>query len=52
MYDKIYSNHYLNLSDVSVIGFDLDYTLVNYTEELQHLIYMLAASILITRCIW
>jgi len=52
MYSKIYSNHYLNLSDVSVIGFDLDYTLVNYTEELQHLIYMLAASILITRCIW
>lgn len=48
IYSKIYSNHYLNLSDVSVIGFDLDYTLVNYTEELQHLIYTLARNNLVS----
>lgn len=48
MYSKIYSNHYLNLSDVNVIGFDLDYTLVNYTEELQHLIYTLARNNLVS----
>lgn len=43
----IYANHFLDLSDVSVIGFDLDYTLVVYTEELQHLIYNHARDMLV-----
>ena len=45
--NKIYSNNFLNLNDVKVIGFDLDYTLVTYTDELQKLIYSLARDNLI-----
>lgn len=36
---NIFSNNYINFEDVKVVGYDLDYTLVTYTEELQHLIY-------------
>ena len=47
--DKIYANNYLNMNNINVIGFDLDYTLVTYSPELQDLIFELAKMILITK---
>lgn len=44
---RIFSNNYLNLGDVDVVGFDLDYTLIPYTVELQNLIFALAREILV-----
>ena len=44
----VFANHYLNFDDVKVVGFDLDYTLLTYTSELQDLIYNLARNSLIT----
>uniref|UniRef100_A0A7S3GVC7 Uncharacterized protein n=1 Tax=Spumella elongata TaxID=89044 RepID=A0A7S3GVC7_9STRA len=43
----IYANNYLNYGELKVIGFDLDYTLVSYTPELQTLIYNLARNQLV-----
>jgi HAD superfamily 5'-nucleotidase-like hydrolase len=43
---RVFANNYLNMGDVKVVGFDLDYTLVPYTVELQTLIYNLARDIL------
>ena len=45
--NEIYCNNYLNFNGINVVGFDLDYTLVSYTEELQTLIYNLARGKLI-----
>ncbi|RYH18018.1 hypothetical protein EON65_27805 [archaeon] len=45
--DRIYANNYLNLGKVDVVGFDLDYTLVNYTPDLQSLIYSMAKETLV-----
>jgi hypothetical protein len=38
----------LNFEDVKVVGFDMDYTLVQYTIELQALIYNMARDMLTT----
>lgn len=46
--NMIYANNYLNYGDLKVIGFDLDYTLVSYTVELQTLIYNLARDVLVS----
>ena len=35
----VYCNNRLNMDDISVIGFDYDYTLCRYKCELQELIY-------------
>lgn len=35
------------MNEIKVVGFDLDYTLINYTDELQPLIYNLAKDVLI-----
>lgn len=43
----VYTNNYIGMGDIKVVGFDLDYTLINYTDELQPLIYNLAKEILI-----
>jgi HAD superfamily 5'-nucleotidase-like hydrolase len=43
----VYANNYMNFGDLKVVGFDLDYTLVPYTVELQHLIYNLARDVLV-----
>lgn len=43
----IYTNNYVNFENIDVIGFDLDYTLVTYTVELQKLIYDLAKQMLV-----
>ena len=32
---EVFANNYLHLGHVNVVGFDLDYTLVNYTKKLQ-----------------
>jgi len=40
--EKIYANAYVDLAKCNVIGFDYDYTLVTYTEELLDLIYDMA----------
>lgn len=43
---RVFANNHLNMGDVKVVGFDLDYNLVPYTVELQTLIYNLARDIL------
>lgn len=43
----IFANNYLNMGDIKVMGFDLDYTLVSYTVELQSLIFTLARNVLV-----
>ena len=46
---EIFANTELNLGDISVVGFDYDYTLVSYKEELQHFIYEEACKYLTSR---
>ena len=38
-HDRVFSNTYVDLGKVDTVGFDYDYTLVTYKEELLHLIY-------------
>jgi len=45
---RVFVNNYLNLADVNIIGFDLDYTLVPYNVELQNLIFTMARDILVS----
>lgn len=45
----VFANNYLNMNNINVIGFDLDYTLIQYTNELQHLIYKLSLDNLIRK---
>jgi HAD superfamily 5'-nucleotidase-like hydrolase len=45
---RVFANNYLNLGDIDAIGFDLDYTLVPYTVELQNLIFTLARDTLVS----
>lgn len=45
--EKIYANAYVDLSKVDVVGFDYDYTLVSYTNELLELIYDMALKRLV-----
>jgi hypothetical protein len=40
--DAIFANTYVDLGKVDTVGFDYDYTLVTYTEELLELIYEMA----------
>jgi hypothetical protein len=46
-YDKIFANTYVDLGKVDTVGFDYDYTLVHYTEELLDLLYDMALSRLV-----
>ena len=41
-HDAIFSNTYVDLGKVDTVGFDYDYTLVTYTDELLELIYDMA----------
>ena len=45
--EAIYANAYVDLSQVDVVGFDYDYTLVTYTDELLELIYEMALNRLV-----
>jgi hypothetical protein len=46
-YDSIYSNTYVDLGKVDTVGFDYDYTLVHYTDELLELLYDMALTRLV-----
>mmetsp|Transcript_5081 Transcript_5081/g.6626 ORF Transcript_5081/g.6626 Transcript_5081/m.6626 type:complete len:621 (+) Transcript_5081:133-1995(+) len=47
-HEKVYANNYVDLAKVDTVGFDFDYTLVTYTEELLELIYDMALKRLVT----
>lgn len=46
-HEKVYANNYVDLGKVDTVGFDFDYTLVTYTEELLDLIYQMALKRLV-----
>eukprot|EP01132_Coremiostelium_polycephalum_P001193 gene1193-1506_t len=43
----VYINSELKLSEIQVFGFDYDYTLANYSDQVQHLIYDLSITYLV-----
>lgn len=45
----IFVNNEINLSDINVYGFDYDYTLANYNEELHHVLYDLGKIALVDK---
>lgn len=45
--EAIYANAYVDMSKIDVVGFDYDYTLVTYTDELLELIYDMALKRLV-----
>jgi HAD superfamily 5'-nucleotidase-like hydrolase len=45
--EKVYANSYVDLGKVDTVGFDYDYTLVTYTNELLDLIYDMALKRLV-----
>lgn len=45
----VFANNYVNLGEMAAIGFDLDYTLVPYTVELQQLIFTMARDQLVSQ---
>ena len=45
--EKIYANSYVDFAKVDTVGFDFDYTLVTYTEELLEVIYDMALNRLV-----
>ena len=46
-HDTIFANTYVDLGKVDTVGFDYDYTLVTYTDELLELIYDMALKRLV-----
>ena len=46
--EVVFANNYVDLGKVDTVGFDFDYTLVTYTEELLELIYDMALQRLVT----
>ena len=46
-HDAIFANTYVDLGKVDTVGFDYDYTLVTYTDELLELIYDMALKRLV-----
>ncbi|KAG6942723.1 hypothetical protein JG688_00017956, partial [Phytophthora aleatoria] len=47
--DVVFANNHLRLSGIDVVGFDYDYTLCHYSEELQHLIYAMARDYMVSK---
>lgn len=45
--EKVYANSYVDLAKVDTVGFDYDYTLVTYKNELLDLIYSMALKRLV-----
>jgi hypothetical protein len=46
--ESVYANSYVDLGKVDTVGFDFDYTLVTYTQQLLELIYDMALRRLVT----
>jgi 5' nucleotidase family len=46
-HDAIYANTYVDLGKVDTVGFDYDYTLVHYTDQLLELLYDMALTRLV-----
>jgi HAD superfamily 5'-nucleotidase-like hydrolase len=46
-HETVYANNYIDLGKVDTVGFDFDYTLVSYTEDLLELIYDMALQRLV-----
>ena len=46
-HDSIFANTYVDMGNVDTVGFDYDYTLVHYTEELLTLLYSMALNRLV-----
>lgn len=46
-HDAIFANTYVDLGKVDTVGFDYDYTLVHYTDELLELLYEMALTRLV-----
>jgi hypothetical protein len=46
-HERVFANSYVDLGKVDTVGFDYDYTLVTYTEELLELIYDMALKRLV-----
>lgn len=44
---EIFANNHIRMSSISVVGFDYDYTLCHYSDEIQSLIYAMARDYLI-----
>jgi HAD superfamily 5'-nucleotidase-like hydrolase len=47
LHGQVFANSYVDLGKVDTVGFDYDYTLVNYKEELLDLIYDMALKRLV-----
>lgn len=45
----VFACNELDLRDVSVYGFDYDYTLANYEPAVEHLIYELGKNVLVSK---
>ena len=45
--DRVFCNNYVNVEKVRAIGFDYDYTLAMYNDQVQHLIYDTASRYLV-----
>eukprot|EP00536_Pseudo-nitzschia_multiseries_P013319 jgi/Psemu1/211284/e_gw1.560.3.1 len=46
-HDSIFANTYVDFGNIDTVGFDYDYTLVHYTEELLTLLYSMALERLV-----
>jgi HAD superfamily 5'-nucleotidase-like hydrolase len=46
-HERIFANNYVDLGKVDTVGFDYDYTLVTYTENLLELLYEMALERLV-----
>lgn len=45
----VFANNETRLGDISVYGFDYDYTLASYTDELHSLIYKMGQEVLLAK---
>lgn len=46
-HEKVFANSYVDLGQIDIVGFDYDYTLVTYKQELLELIYDMALQRLV-----
>lgn len=46
-HETVFANSYVDMANIDIVGFDYDYTLVTYTNELLNLIYEMALKRLV-----